>query len=131
MKWTIEEEKELIRLTENAWDWSFPGWDWVLAHLETDYPNGRTVSSICNKYGRLIDKRNKSYVSHDFPVVSLEKAKQLKAKGFNKPTYYYYLGVDIPFVKKGLYRVKDKAQKMNHNRYDEFVYSAPFLNDLK
>lgn len=56
-KWTKEEEQELVRLTENAWDWNFPGYDWVRAHLEIDYPNGRTVNAIRQKYYSILNCR--------------------------------------------------------------------------
>ena len=64
-------------------------------------------------------------------VVSLEVAKQLKKDGFNLPTYHYYLDEDLPFVEKGLKRVKLVHRRMNHNKYDEFIYSAPTQKELK
>lgn len=64
-------------------------------------------------------------------VVSLEKAKQLKQQGFNLPTYFYYLDKDLPFNKKGLKRVKLKSKKMNHNKFDDFIYSAPTKKEVK
>lgn len=45
----------------------------------------------------------------DTTVAVLETAKYLKNKG----------------VYKGLKRVKYKQRRMNHNKYDEFIYSAP------
>jgi len=71
-------------------------------------------------------------------IVSLETAKLLKSKGFSKPTEYFYLDEDLPFVNKGLKRVKFGKRKINHNRFDEIIYSAPsqkdadnFLNKIK
>ena len=64
-------------------------------------------------------------------VVTLEVAKQLKENGFNKPTHYYYLDKDLHFSKKGLKRVKMDKRRMNHNKYDEFIYSAPTEKELK
>lgn len=58
-------------------------------------------------------------------VVDLETAKYLKSIGYNKPTYYYWLDRDLVCLEKGLKRVKMKARRMNHNRFDEFIYSAP------
>lgn len=58
-------------------------------------------------------------------VVTLDEAKKLKNDGFNLPTFYYYLDKDLQFVEKGLKRVKLDARRMNHNKFDEFIYSAP------
>lgn len=71
-----------------------------------------------------------SFIDDD-DVVTLEKAKELKKLGFNKPTYYYYLDKDLTFVKKGLKRVKLGKRRMNHNKYDEFIYSAPTKKEIK
>ena len=64
-------------------------------------------------------------------IVTLETAKKLKASGFDVPTYHYYLDKDLPFVSKGLHRVKLDDKRMNHNKYDEFIYSAPDSDELK
>lgn len=56
--------------------------------------------------------------------VDLELAKILKAEGYSKPCEFYWLDKDLPFVKKGLKQTKD-GKKLNHNRFDEFIYSAP------
>ena len=61
----------------------------------------------------------------DADVVSLDTAKHLKELGFNLPTYYFYLDKDLPYVEKGLKRVNFGKRRMNHNKYDEFIYSAP------
>ena len=58
-------------------------------------------------------------------LVSVEEAKSLKAEGFNLPCYFYYLDKDISFVNKGIRRVKLDDRRMNHNRYDDFIYSVP------
>lgn len=58
-------------------------------------------------------------------LVTLEVAKQLKKLGFKSPTFYYYLDKYLPFVDKGLKRVKLKDKRMNHNKYEEYIYSAP------
>ncbi len=60
------------------------------------------------------------------PIVSLEIAKKLKAEGYKKPTTYFYQDKNLPFSDKGLKHVKN-SRKMNHNRYDEFIYSAPTI----
>ena len=57
-------------------------------------------------------------------LVSLNEAKYLKELGFKKPTEYYYLDKDLKYVERGLNRTKN-GRKINHNRYDEFIYSAP------
>ena len=61
-------------------------------------------------------------------LVNLELAKRLKEEGYSKPTEYYYLDKDLPFLSKGLKRTKN-GEKMNHNAYDDFIYSAPTLED--
>jgi hypothetical protein len=59
-------------------------------------------------------------------VADLETSKHLKSLGFNEPTYYYWLDTSkIAFVERGLKRVKMNKRRMNHNKYDEFIYSAP------
>lgn len=83
------------------------------------------MSEAENKYVPGIDVHNNT------EVVDLETAKKLKLKGFNKPTHHYWLDKDLPFVKKGLKRVKLEDRRMNHNKYDEFIYSAPTKDELK
>ena len=61
-------------------------------------------------------------------IVDLEFAKRLKAEGYSKPTEYYWQDKDLSFVKKGLKKTKN-GEKMNHNEYDEFIYSAPTLRE--
>ena len=63
-------------------------------------------------------------------VVDLKTAKYLKQLGFNKPTHWYWLDKDLQFVNRGLKRVKMDKRRMNHNRYDEFIYSAPTRGEL-
>lgn len=57
-------------------------------------------------------------------LVSLNEAKFLKELGFKKPTEYYYLDKDLKYIDRGLNKTKN-GRKINHNRYDEFIYSAP------
>lgn len=63
-------------------------------------------------------------------VVDLEGAKYLKSIGYNNPSYWYWLDKDLSFVTKGLKRVKYNRRKMNHNKYNDFIYSAPSKEDL-
>lgn len=63
-------------------------------------------------------------------VVDLETAKYIKKLGFNKPTHWYWQDKILPFVEKGLKRVKYKQRPMNHNKYDDWIYSAPTRDDL-
>jgi hypothetical protein len=58
-------------------------------------------------------------------VVDLQTAKCIKANGFNKPTHYYYIDGNVPYVENGLKRVKMNKRRMNHNKDDDFIYSAP------
>lgn len=60
--------------------------------------------------------------------VNLTFAKRLKEQGFNKPCEYYYQDKDLSFCKGGLKKTKD-GQKMNHNEYDSFIYSAPTIKE--
>lgn len=63
-------------------------------------------------------------------VVDLETAKFLKNNGFDKPTHWYWQDNELSFVEKGLKRVKYGKRRMNHNKYDEWIYSAPTKNDV-
>lgn len=58
-------------------------------------------------------------------VVDLPTAKFIKEHGFDKPTHYYYVDGNVSYVKNGLKRVKMNQRRMNHNKYDDFIYSAP------
>jgi len=58
---------------------------------------------------------------------TLEEAKELKKNGFNKTTNYYYQDIDLPYSSKGL---KHSKTKINHNNFDDFIYSAPCKNNL-
>lgn len=61
-------------------------------------------------------------------IVSLEFAKKLKAEGYWIPTEYFYQDIDLPFCDKGLKKTKN-GQKLNHNKYDDFIYSAPTVKE--
>lgn len=61
-------------------------------------------------------------------IVDLEFAKRLKAEGYSKPTEYYWLDKDLPFVEKGLKKTKN-GEKINHNKYDDYIYSAPTIRE--
>lgn len=63
-------------------------------------------------------------------VVDLQTAKKIKELGFCEPTYWYWQDKDLPFVEHGLKRVKYKSKRMNHNMYDDFIYSAPTRDEL-
>jgi len=58
-------------------------------------------------------------------IVDLETAKYLKQLGFDKPTHWYWQDKQISFVEGGLRRVKYGKRRMNHNKYDEWIYSMP------
>lgn len=64
-------------------------------------------------------------------VVDLNTAKQLKEAGYDKPSYYYWQDKELLFVKKGLKRVKQGKRRMNHNKYDSWIYSAPARKDAE
>lgn len=57
-------------------------------------------------------------------LVTLKMAMALKEAGFNKKTEYYYQDKDVSFSPKGLKKCKS-SKTLNHNAYDDFVYSAP------
>jgi len=63
-------------------------------------------------------------------VVDLETAKYIKKLGFDKPTHWYWQDKKLTFVERGLKRVKYKQRRMNHNKYDEWIYSAPTRDEL-
>ncbi len=58
-------------------------------------------------------------------VVDLNTAKKIKEMGFNEPTHWYWVDEELPFVKKGIKRVKIGKRRMRHNNYDSFIYAAP------
>lgn len=60
-------------------------------------------------------------------LVSLELAKFLKNNGYDKPCNYYYQDKELSYSPKGL--KSSFKKKLNHNKYDEFIYSAPFQED--
>ena len=67
-----------------------------------------------------------------YGVVSLEEAKNLKADGFNKPCECFYVDKhDIPCIKLGLHMVSLNDRKMNHNKYDHFIFSAPYRHEVR
>ena len=63
-------------------------------------------------------------------IVDLASAKYLKSIGYNVPSHWYWFDKDIEFVKKGLKRVKSKERRMNHNKFDVFIYSAPTKEEV-
>ena len=77
----------------------------------------------------MMSKEQKTEViGSEIAPISLPLAKVLKSMGFNKPTEYFYRDKDLPFSSKGLGRTKN-GKKMNHNKYDEFIYSAPSIKE--
>ena len=64
---------------------------------------------------------------NDIPV-NLELAKFLKLNGYNKKCKYFYQDKDLSHSPKGLKWCKNN-DTLNHNKYDEFIYSAPYLNE--
>lgn len=67
-----------------------------------------------------------------YGVVSLEEAKKLKAEGYNKPCECFYVDKDdIPYVKRGLYMVSLNDRRLNHNRFDDFIISAPYRHEAR
>lgn len=65
-----------------------------------------------------------------FSVVDMETAKHIKELGFKEPTHYFWLCKDVPYVKMGLKRVDRGKRRMNHNKYAEFIYSAPTKSEV-
>ncbi len=61
-------------------------------------------------------------------IVDLELAKLLKKEGYTKPCEYYWQDKDLSYSAKGLKNTKN-GKKMNHNKYDDFIYSAPLINE--
>lgn len=57
-------------------------------------------------------------------IVSLELTKKLKKEGFSLATKYFYQDKNILYSSKGLKYMKNN-KKLNHNKYDDFIYSAP------
>lgn len=61
-------------------------------------------------------------------LVPLDMAKQLKSEGYHKPCKYFYQDKDLPHSPKGLKCCKNN-DKLNHNKYEEFIYSAPTVKE--
>lgn len=61
-------------------------------------------------------------------LVNLELAKRLKEEGYCKKCEYFYQDKDLSYSKKGLKKTKN-GEKLNHNKYDDFIYSAPTLKE--
>ena len=60
--------------------------------------------------------------------VDLELAKILKEEGYSKPCEFFWQDRDLSFSPSGLKKTKN-GKKMNHNKYDDFIYSAPPLGE--
>ena len=54
--------------------------------------------------------------------------KRLKKEGYWRPCEYFYQDKELPFSPSGLKRTKN-GEKLNHNIYDDFIYSAPTLKE--
>lgn len=67
---------------------------------------------------------------HAEEIINLEGAKLLKHLGYNKPSHWYWQDKTLPYVEKGLKRVKYKQRRRNHNKYDEWIYSAPTMDEV-
>ena len=67
---------------------------------------------------------------HAEEIINLEGAKILKHLGYNKPSHWYWQDKTLPYVEKGLKRVKYKQRRRNHNKYDEWIYSAPTMDEV-
>lgn len=83
----------------------------------------------------ILSKYKKPFIDIQFDkevdVVTLDTAKQLKENGFNLPTHHYYMMGDFPYVTKGLKRVYEGRKRVNHNKYNSFIYSAPTREQVK
>lgn len=67
---------------------------------------------------------------HAEEIINLEGAKILKHLGYNKPSHWYWQDKTLPYVEKGLKRVKYKQRRRNHNKYDKWIYSAPTMDEV-
>ena len=66
----------------------------------------------------------------EFGPATLEFSKVLKEIGFNKKVRAYWLDKELPHTKKGL-RISTKREAfINHNAFDEFIYSAPTKEEV-
>ena len=72
-----------------------------------------------------------AYISEHIRVVDLETAKRLKNLGYDKPSHWYWLDKDLPYANKGLKRVDAGKRRINHNKYDDFIYSAPTEKEIE
>lgn len=61
----------------------------------------------------------------DFENISdIDLCKRLREEGYSKPTEYFWQDKDLPFLPAGLRKMKE-GKKINHNKYDDFIFSAP------
>jgi hypothetical protein len=68
--------------------------------------------------------------SEKVEVVDLDTAKLLREQGFDRPTHYYWQDKSLPFSEGGLKRVNYNKRRLNHNKYDDWLYSAPTRGEL-
>lgn len=57
-------------------------------------------------------------------IVDIDTAKRLRAQGFDQPTNLFYQDIDLPNLPAGLRAMKGDDE-LNHNAFDEFLFSAP------
>lgn len=69
-------------------------------------------------------KTRRSYDGKIVEIADLNSSLYLKSIGFDKPTIFYFVIGDIPYVEKGLHYIKMRDKKINHNNYELHV-SAP------
>jgi hypothetical protein len=73
-------------------------------------------------------KKEENNFSFIFQPVNLELAKILKKEGYKKTCEFYWQDRDLSFSISGLKKTKN-GKKMNHNKYDDFIYSAPLFGE--
>lgn len=57
-------------------------------------------------------------------IADIELCKKLREEGYSKPTEYFWQDKDLPYLPAGLRKMKE-GKKINHNNYDDFLFSAP------
>ena len=61
IKWSIDEEEELVRLVERSWDWISPSWAQIVMGLNNNFNNNRSVKSCQSKYRRILNSKPKMF----------------------------------------------------------------------
>lgn len=91
--------------------------------------NSRKYANLVDAQSKIIIFKNINFIANNErkEIVDLQSAKYLKKIGYNFSSNWYWQDKDVPYVKAGL---KHTTAVLNHNDYDEWIYSAPTKEDI-